>query len=59
MFFIVKFQKIIYIQDFMFISFLNLLLEDKIQLFVHDARCESDKSIKFEDFVPDHYIAVT
>ena len=52
MFFIVKFQKTIYIPDFMSMSFLNLLIEDKIQLSMHDTVYEFDKSIKFEDFSP-------
>ena len=52
MFFIVKFQKTIYIPDFMSISFLNLLIKDKIQLSMHDTVYEFDKSIKFEDFSP-------
>ena len=34
------------------IAFLDLLLEDKIQLYVHHTKRESEKSINFEDFTP-------
>ena len=59
MFFIVKFQKIIYIQDFMFISFLNLLLEDKINYLCMILGVNLINRSNLRILVPDHYIAVT
>ena len=52
-FFIVKVQIIMYIFSiFMPITFLDILLEDNIQLSVHHTVPESDQSISFEDFTP-------
>ena len=34
------------------IAFLDMLLEDKIQLCVHHTGTESDQSINFENFTP-------